>query len=83
MMHDWWTGAGPEGWSGMWFGPLFMVLLLVLLVAGIIAAIGGIGSKTDGAVRRAPTAKDILDERFARGEIDKDEYEERRRALGT
>jgi len=32
--------------------------------------------------RRGRTPLDILRERFARGEIDKDEFEERRRVLG-
>ena len=31
--------------------------------------------------RRAKTPMDILKERFARGEIDKEEFEERRRIL--
>ena len=33
------------------------------------------------AAREGRTALDILDERFARGEIDKDDYEERKRTL--
>jgi len=32
---------------------------------------------------RGDSAEQILKERFARGEIDKAEYEERRRVLGT
>jgi putative membrane protein len=61
----------------MWFGPLFMVLLLVALVAGAVALVRGAGAG------RAQTPTQILDERFARGEITKEDYEERRRILGA
>jgi uncharacterized membrane protein len=31
----------------------------------------------------ARTAREVLDERFAKGELQREEYEERRKALGT
>ena len=65
MRHEWWEGWGAGGFGGMWFGPLIWLLLLVLLIVGVVM----------------PTPLQILNERFARGEIDKDEYEERRRVL--
>ncbi len=74
QMHDW-TGWG---WSGMWLGPLFMIALLALLIAAIVALVrwaGGGGGKGGGRVR---TAREILDERYARGEIDREEYQRRR-----
>jgi putative membrane protein len=75
QMHDWGWGWG---WGGMWLGPLFMIALLALLIAGIVALvrwIGGGGSDGGGRVR---TAREILDERYARGEIDREEYQRRR-----
>lgn len=75
QMHDW------MGWgwgSGMWLGPLFMIIPLALLIVAIVALVrwmGGGGSNGSGRVR---TARDILDERYARGEIDREEYQRRR-----
>jgi putative membrane protein len=59
----------------MWLGPLFMIALLALVIAGIVAAVRWIGGDGGGRVR---TARDILDERYARGEIDREEYLRRR-----
>ena len=59
-----------------------MLLFVALLVVGIVVLVR---SSSGGVPRNAePTggrALDILDERFARGEIDAKEYEERRRIL--
>lgn len=71
----------------MIFGPLFMVLLLALLIAAVVLFVRWLGGPWQGTTppHHAPpgrTPLDILKERFARGEIDKDEFEERRRVLG-
>ena len=74
------------GWDGGgWWGigmMLFFLLFLGLIVVGVVFVVrsfsdGGRMAQQPGGNR----ALDILDERFARGEIDKTEYEERRRAL--
>ncbi|SFI59748.1 putative membrane protein [Bradyrhizobium sp. cf659] len=85
-------GWGPHmmGWGGgyaMIFGPLFMVLFLAVLVAlAIVLArwLGGLwpGTYPPHQLPPARTPLDILKERFARGEIDKAEFEDRRRVLG-
>lgn len=69
---------GP--WGGWGFGMgLLWLLFVTLLVVGVVLVVRG---SAGGASRPADrTALDILDERFARGEIDRDEYEERRRVL--
>jgi putative membrane protein len=60
----------------MWIGPLFMIAVLALLIAGIVSLVRWIGGGDSGA--RVRTAREILDERYARGEIDRDEYQRRR-----
>ncbi len=79
MMHDWSVGWG---WAGMWLGPLFWLLLLGFLIAGVLAILRRSGGRDDGRKPRSPTPREILDERFAKGEIDKEEYEDRRKTLG-
>lgn len=79
----WWGG----GWYAMIFGPLFMILFLAVLIAAVVLLIRWPGGPWRGTMQphHAPpgrTPLDILKERFARGEIDKDEFEERRRVLG-
>jgi len=88
-------GCGPTmmwsgGWTGMIFGPLFMLLMLAVLIAAVVLLVRWIGPpwhgpwNTSAPMHYPPpdrTPIEILRERFARGEIDKDEFEERRRLL--
>lgn len=74
------------GWYGMIFGPLFMIVVLVAVIAGVGLVGRWFGTPWYGAhpPHQAPpgrTPLEILRERFARGEIDKEEFEERRRVL--
>ncbi|MGQ0686508.1 SHOCT domain-containing protein [Bradyrhizobium sp.] len=86
-------GWGPHmmGWGGggygMIFGPLFMILFLAVLVAVVVLLVRWLSGPWQGTyppqqLPPARTALDILKERFARGEIDKAEFEDRRRVLG-
>lgn len=84
MMGYGWNGGG-WGWD-TW---VFMVVMMVLFWSAIIAAVVMIvryGRERPGAGRPAPGegmdgARRVLDERFARGEIDADEYTKRRDLL--
>lgn len=75
------------GWYGMFMGPLIMIIFIAVVVVLVVLAVRWLGGSGHGpsAHPHAPPGKapiDILKERFARGEIDKDEFEERRRVLG-
>lgn len=76
-----WGGGG----FGMIFGPLLMILVLAVVIALAVLVVRWLGGPwLGGASHHAPlvrTPLDILKERFARGEIDKEEYEEKRRTL--
>ena len=74
------------GWYGMIFGPVFMILVLAVVIAAAVLIVRWLGGPWYGAPPHYPppgrTPLDILKERFARGEIDKNEFEERHRVLG-
>jgi len=75
-MHGWGMGWG----GGMVLGPLLTIGLVILLIALIVPFIRWIGA---GSAANAPTrtARDILDERYARGDIDREEYMRRRQDI--
>ena len=69
-----------DAWSGwMIVHGAFWLLLLALLVFGAIAVVRFIGS---GPARPGfSDALDVLAERYARGEIDRDEYLQRKKDI--
>lgn len=73
--------SGYGGWgyhSGMMMlGPVLMIGLIVLIVIGVVMLI----NRSKGASGQASSGRAILDDRYAKGEIDHDEYEERKRRL--
>jgi putative membrane protein len=80
MMGPYWG----HGWNGMgWGGALLMLLFWVLLVAGVIVLLRRLRARDLGPDNEVPqkTALDILEERYARGEIDREEFEQKRRDL--
>lgn len=77
-MH--WGNWGP-GWGGAWFGPFFMLVPLIIIVGAIVLAVGYGARRSEPPPPPLRSPRDILDERFARGEIDQEEYEQRRRTL--
>lgn len=75
-MHDW-------GWGGMWLGPIFMLLVLAGLVAGIVALVRAFAGQRPASDPSSRSPRDILDERYARGEIDREEYLRRREDMAS
>lgn len=80
--------SGFEGFGGgMGFGGIGMILFWGLVIAGVIVLVRWLtASRTPpGAAPRdgGRSALDILRERYAKGEIDQAEFEQKRRDLGA
>ena len=72
-MMQWWGGNYGMGFGG----GIFMILFWVLIFLGgfyLVKILMGGGSGTDKP--RGETAREVLEKRFARGEISKEEFEE-------
>lgn len=69
------------GWWGPGFGGIFMILWWGLIIMGIVALARWLLSlpRSGGAGK---DALDLLKERYARGEIDRNEFERTRRDIG-
>lgn len=75
---------GGLGWGGWIIGGLFMLLVVVGLLVLAYFAIRSAASHQDGeAHQNEQNALEILKRRYARGEIDKAEYEAVRRDIDT
>ncbi len=77
MMH-WGDGYG---WMGT--GWVFMAFFWVLVIAGAIALVRWLGTAGNGSrdTQRHQTPLEIIQERYARGEIGQEEYEQKRADL--
>ncbi|MFC1827475.1 SHOCT domain-containing protein [Thermodesulfobacteriota bacterium] len=71
MMH--WGGDFGMGFGGGW---IFMIIFWGLVIFGIVylvkAPLGG--GSTEG--KRSESAQEVLEKRFARGEMSKEEFED-------
>ena len=80
-MMGWYYGGGT-GWAGWLVMVVAMVAFWGLVIFAVVAIFRGIGRSNEPADR--PSRRDpmqILDERFARGELDLDDYHARQDVL--
>jgi len=79
----WHTGDGM-GWWMLW-GGLMMVLFWGAIIALIVWAVQSVGRRDDGHAQSAATPPrtplEIAKDRYARGEISRDEFEQMKRDL--
>jgi putative membrane protein len=73
-------GWGPGWWQGgIWFGGAMMLVMLVPIVA-LIAIIAAAFSRRSGGDERSVSLS-ILEQRYAKGDIERDEYLQKLRDL--
>ncbi len=75
-MDQWW----PMPWFPI-FPFFFMLACFIVFLVVMGPMMGRWRDRRDGPSSPQRTALDILDERFASGEIDKAEYDEKRRII--
>ncbi|WP_454283525.1 SHOCT domain-containing protein [Roseovarius sp. MBR-79] len=78
--HDMMWGGDQWGGFGMVLGPIFMILILVGIVVGAIYVLRLFGVAGSGQPAH-DRALMLLKERYAKGEIDTLEFEERKKLL--
>jgi len=78
MMNN---GNWDWGGGGMWFGGSMMFLGLALTVVLVVLLVKWLGGDSSAPLETEDRSLRILKERYAAGEIDKAEYEEKRQAL--
>jgi putative membrane protein len=82
----WGYGPGMMGYGGygigggMFFGGILWIVLLIVIVYGFVHLLRSENHRSrDGR----STALDVLEERYARGEIGRDEFLEKKRDLSS
>lgn len=82
-------GWGITGRPGMmwgygfgWLMPLYMIVFWGLIIWGLIALVRGLSREQRWCESsRQDSALEVLKRRYAQGEINREEYEEKRKAL--
>jgi len=83
----WHMGPGMMGgWGLGWMGGIFMIIFWALIIVGLVFLIRWFihSSKDMSGIHHgysSSRALDILKERYARGEIDKEEFEQKKKDL--
>ncbi|MCK5574745.1 MAG: SHOCT domain-containing protein [Sphingomonadales bacterium] len=74
MLDTQWIGHEGTGHMGfMWIFWIFLFVILIVALRDIS------GTRKEG--RKSPSALEVLEQRYARGEIEKDEFDQKRKDL--
>jgi len=82
-----WGGHMGGHWGGGFLGPVYMIVIFAVVIALVVLLVRWLGDapgRHDGhrGTTHRQTPLDILEERFARGEVEAEEFEKRRKLLG-
>jgi putative membrane protein len=80
-MIDMMDGMMGGGWIAMLLGLFLILILIAALIWGVVYFTRRTGESGNGPEHGRERSADILKERYARVDIDREEFEERRRAL--
>ena len=78
-----WGTMGP-GMMGYGFGiltPILMIVIWGLIIWGIVALVRYLSAHNRGTFEQSDSALEILKRRYAKGEINKQEFEEKKKDL--
>jgi len=73
------------GWGGMWFGWFFGIVILAVVIWAIISLIRNTNNSTNSQnyLSREENALEILKNRYARGEISKEQFEQMKKDMNS
>ena len=81
-VYEWGWGVHPMWWGAWGFAMMLMTLLFwILVIVGLIVGIRWLLGR--GREARSDSAIEILRQRYARGEINKEEFEAKKRNLSV
>lgn len=80
MMNYWWPGNNPNTWIGIIIGLVIFITPLIILIV-ILLRPKRMDRHGDNYRESQDNPMRILDERFAKGEIDEEEYRKRKDIL--
>jgi putative membrane protein len=83
MMGQW--GPGMMGHGMGWFWGVAMLVFWISIIVGVIFLIRwlALATRTRGEGGPEDTALEMLKKRYARGEINREEYEEKKKVMET
>ncbi len=79
-----WGMMGPGmmgGFGWMWLMPVFWIVFLGLIIWAVVTSVRSSSESRGSDSSKADSALELLKKRYARGEIDKQEYEEKKKDL--
>ena len=69
------------GYGSMFLVPIIIIVVIGIVVWAVVAATQKSSGSNDATSYKAETPLDVLKRRYAQGEIDKEEYETKKRDL--